>query len=250
MSTASNEKLETFVSDFHESGFGVVREAVEPAVAEDLRAHLDTWFGPRPPRHAVPRERLLPRIVERHERFAGLAASPPLVGTLESIFGVVPHLVCSYGHEKPAETAAHTVPHSDVAHLAGVPHHLSMLMVKAMYALTPVGPHSGATMVFPGSHRMSEASGHAESDGAGCAVLLDPGDLFLFHANLRHTATANLSMKPRLSVWFVYALPWMRVFPGYEYGVDFLTALQPRLAFEPYLKSLYGLKDPYATNSP
>jgi hypothetical protein len=204
MSTAQDERVNRFVSDFHQSGFGVIRKAVEPEVTEELRTHLDTWFEPRPPRHAVPRQRLLPRIVERHERFAGLAASPPLVATLESIFGVVPQLVCSYGHEKPAKTAAHTVPHSDVAHLPGVPHHLSMLMVKAMCSLTPVDPGSGATMVFPGSHRMPEASGHTIADEeAGHKILLDPGDLFLFHSNLRHTATKNSTTNPRLSVWFV-----------------------------------------------
>jgi ectoine hydroxylase-related dioxygenase (phytanoyl-CoA dioxygenase family) len=161
----------------------------------------------------------------------------------------VPQLVCSYGHEKPAKTAAHTVPHSDVAHLPGVPHHLSVLMVKAMCSLTPVGSGSGATVVFPGSHRMPEAGGHTEADEeAGHKILLDPGDLFLFHSNLRHTATENSSTNPRLSIWFVYALPWMRVFPGYEYSAEFLAGLQPRLASEPCLKSIYGLSDPYATN--
>ncbi len=249
MSTASDEKIGEFVANFHEAGFGVIRKAVDPAATEELRAQLDTWFDPRPPGHAMPQQRLLPRIVERHERFAGLATSAPLVATLASIFGMVPHLVCSYGHEKPARTAAHTVAHSDVAHLPGVPHHLSILMVKAMYALTPVGPDSGATMVQPGAHRKPAANGHAEPDsGAGHRVLLDPGDLFLFHANLRHTATENSSAQPRLSVWFVYALPWMRVFPGFEYGADFLSDLQPRLESEPYLKSIYGLNDPYSTN--
>lgn len=152
----------------------------------------------------------VPRIVERHEDFAAVATSRPLVATLTGIFGLVPQLVCSYGHEKPPHTRTHTVSHSDVAHLPGVPHHLSLLMVKAMYALTAVRVGSGGTVICPGSHR-------------------EP------------------SPDARLSLWFVYALPWMRVFPGYEYSEDFLKALQPRLASESCLSWIYGLRDPYAT---
>lgn len=48
MSTASDE-IGEFVANFHEAGFGVIRKAVEPAAAEELRVQLDTWFDPRPP---------------------------------------------------------------------------------------------------------------------------------------------------------------------------------------------------------
>lgn len=248
MSIASGEDVGRHVATFHEKGFVVFRAAVEPATADHLRARLDAWFRPRPPRLAMPRQRLLPRIVERDADIAALAASPQLLATLEGVFGAVPQLVCSYGHEKPANTDAHTVVHSDVAHLPGVPHHLSTLMIKVMCALTPVTDVSGATLVHPGSHRTlpsSEATG--ADNGAGHKVLLEPGDVFLFHANLHHTATANTSTHPRLSVWFVYALPWMKVFPGYEYSDEFLADLRPRIESEPHLRSLYGLDDPYAT---
>lgn len=248
MSTTSGKEESRLVAGFHETGFAVLRAAIEPATADLLRARLDAWFRPRPPRLATPRQRLLPRIVERDAELAGLAASPPLVAMLEEVFGTVPQLVCSYGHEKPANTDAHTVVHSDVAHLPGVPHHLSTLMVKVMCALTPVTDTSGATLVHPGSHRTPPSSEATEADGEpGHKVLLEPGDVFLFHANLRHTATANTSAHPRLSVWLVYALPWMKVFPGYEYSDEFLAGLRPRLEAEPRLRSLYGLDDPYAT---
>jgi hypothetical protein len=248
MSIASGEGVTPLVAEFRETGFAVIRGAIETATADELRSRLDAWFRPRPPRLAAPRQRLLPRIVERAPDIAELAANPRLTAMLDGVFGAPPQLVCSYGHEKPANTAAHTVLHSDVAHLPGVPHHLSTLMVKVMYALTPVTADSGATLVYPGSHRMPPAPPES-GDGSptGHQVFLDPSDVFLFHANLRHTATANSSGGPRLSIWFVYALPWMRVFPGYEYSDGFLTGLRPRLESEPHLRSLYGLNDPYAT---
>jgi hypothetical protein len=241
--------LTAFAQDFHEAGFGVIRHAIEPDAADQLRARLVPMLPGGSASEAISLQRVVPRIVERDRMFADLATSPPLVATMAAIFGgIIPQLVCSYGHEKPARTGAHTGQHSDVAHLPGVPHHLSLLMVKAMFALTPVALGSGETMLIPASHRQANGTDPAARP-ADHHVLLDPGDLLLFHANIRHSATDNTSEAPRLSLWMVYALPWMRVFPGYEYGPAFLADLQPRLAAEPHLAAIYGLDDPYATSS-
>jgi ectoine hydroxylase-related dioxygenase (phytanoyl-CoA dioxygenase family) len=74
-----------------------------------------------------------------------------------------------------------------------------------------------------------------------------PGDLLLFHANIRHTATANRSNVPRLGIWFVFAQPWMRPFPGCEFGPDFLSRQRYQIKSRPELRHVYGLADPYAT---
>lgn len=239
-------QLQKFARDFHESGFGIIRHAIEPAYAAALHDRLQNLLEPLPAGAEAPRQRFVPRIVEHDSGFAEMATRAPLVKTLASLLGVVPHLICSYGHEKPARTDSHTGIHSDVAHLPGVPHHLSFLMIKAMYALTPVRAGGGETVVFPGSHRRPADTEQADL-GAGHHIVMDPGDLLLFHANIRHTATSNSSQKARLSVWFIYALPWMRVFPGFEYGAEFLAGVGPRLGTEPHLKSVFGLDDPYAT---
>jgi hypothetical protein len=239
--------LQKFARDFHEAGFGVIREAIRPDMVAKLGDLLARML-PADPAGAPPAlQQVVPRIVELNPLFADLATRPELVATLTAIFaGVVPQLVCSYGHGKPVRTRAHTVPHSDVAHLPGVPHHLSLLMVKAMFALTPVTRESGATVLAPGSHREAGEPGKTAAQPHH-RVLLNPGDLLLFHANIRHTASDNTSHTPRLSVWLVYAQPWMRVFAGYEYGASFLSDLRPRLDAEPYLSAVYGLDDPYAT---
>src|SRR5262249_9419163 len=156
-------------------------QTIAPSLVEDLRTCLEQMLDDRAAGKPAPLQRIVPRIIERNESFAGLATSRPLVAILMEIFGVVPHLVCSYGHEKPARTDAHTRPHSDVAHLPGVPHHLSLLMVKAMFALTAVTTGSGGTMIFPRSHR--QPPGADSQDGPGHYVALEPGDLLLFHAN-------------------------------------------------------------------
>lgn len=239
------DKTQTFVRHFHDAGFGVIRHAVRAVEADGLRARLRELLPDQTAGPSTPLQRIVPRIVERDERFLALATSPPLVAILRDIFGVVPQLVCSYGHEKPARTRAHTGPHSDVAHLPGVPHHTSLLMVKAMYALTPVPPGAGGTLIFPGSHTAPPGDSLREPDGHH--VVLEPGDLLLFHANVRHTATENSSPNARLSIWLMFALPWMRMFHGYEYGEEFLQGVRERAAQEPHLSSIFGLDDPYAT---
>lgn len=244
----STTTLNEFVRDFHASGFGAIRHAIEPTETVELRDRLTGLLPHDLCADAAPLQRSLPRLVERHSCFAELASRTPLLAILRSLFGgVVPQLVASYGHEKPARTRAHTGPHSDVAHLSGVPHHLSLIMVKAMYALTPVRPGFGETVIYPRSHRWS-ADDPTNQPCAPHHVQLDPGDLLLFHSNVRHTATDNLKSTPRLSLWYVYALPWMRVFPGYEYREKFLADLRPRTAAEPHLAALYGLSDPYSTS--
>jgi Phytanoyl-CoA dioxygenase (PhyH) len=182
--------LQAFAQNFHEAGFGVIRQAIEPDAADRLRTRLVPMLPNGSPSGTTALQRVLPRIVERDRMFADLATNPPLVATMTTIFGgTVPRLVCSYGHEKPARTGAHTGPHSDVAHLPGVRHHLSLLMVKAMIALTPVTLGSGATMLIPGSHRQANGT-EPPVPPAHHRVLLDPGDLLVFvpcqHPPQRH----------------------------------------------------------------
>ncbi|OLE28748.1 MAG: hypothetical protein AUG49_01500 [Catenulispora sp. 13_1_20CM_3_70_7] len=188
----------------------------------------------------APDQEVLPRIVELDPGFAELGTGPGMVATVSELFGTVPLLACSYGHRKAPGTPAHTGLHSDVAHLRGLPHHQSLVMVKAAVALTAVDLDAGPTAVAPGSHRTGDVGEHVR-------VTLRVGDMLLFHANLHHTATPNTSAASRLGLWFVFTQPWLRIFPGYEFSTDFLTAQQPRIAADPRLRHLFGLADPYAT---
>lgn len=234
MSTVETDSVRQQMS---RDGFAIVRASTGP----DLVARLYERLMELEDRQIDDRsQRLISRLVARDPLFADLATAPWLLALLDELFGGVPHLVCSYGHVKPAGTAAHTVEHSDVAHLAGVPHDQSLLMAKVMVALTPVPADRSPTVLYPGTHRGGPPDERV-------VATLNVGDTLIFHANIRHSATANQSTMDRVSVWFVYAQPWMRVFPGHEHDPAFLTALGARLATEPALGRIYGLDDPYAT---
>lgn len=236
----------SFSESFRRDGFGVVRGALASAESERMRQRLAAMVTNANMQGPEQLEVQLPRLVELHEQFAALAIAPQLIGVLGELFGTVPLLVNSYGHVKPARTGAHTGVHSDVAHLRGVPHHASTLMVKAMYALTPVGVTSGATVVYPGTHLLPTPD-LGDPHLSGVHILLDSGDLVLFHTNLLHTATANPSRTPRLSLWFSYAQPWMRVFPGHEYSSVFLDSMRTTLEASPAAACVFGLSNPYST---
>jgi ectoine hydroxylase-related dioxygenase (phytanoyl-CoA dioxygenase family) len=230
--------LQPALDAFHERGFVVLRNVITGAHAADLRSRLEALLGPTP--SPAPVQEVLPRIVERDSQFTDLATSHGMLTTASELLESAPLLACSYGHRKASRTLAHTGPHSDVAHLQGIPHHQSLVMIKVVVALTAVGPDNGRTVVLPGSH-------HGEGNEEPISVALEAGDMLLFHANLQHTATGNISSKNRLGLWFVFTQPWMRIFPGYEFSTDFLAAQRSRISADPRLRSVYGLADPYAT---
>lgn len=233
----------TFVESFQQQGFGVIRSALPANETRRLRSQLEILLPEHDSPEAAPLQRLVPRIVERQEQVAALATDTRLAGVLSEVFGTIPQLICSYGHDKPAGTDAHTDLHSDVSHLPGVPHDLSLLMVKVMLPLTPIRPGMGGTLIAPGSHRTR--TGESLNDAR--YVTMEPGDLLLFHANIQHTATPNESNQRRLSIWLVYGLPWMRPFPGYEFTSEFIEQQRDRTRSDPVALSIFGLTDPYAT---
>lgn len=216
----------------------MLRNVINGAHASDLRSQLEALLGPTPTQ--APAQEVLPRIVEHDPRFTDLATSHGMLTTVSALLGTSPLLACSYGHRKASRTPSHTGPHSDVAHLQGIPHHQSLVMIKVVVALTAVGPGNGPTVILPASHR-------GEGTEEPTAVTLDVGDMLLFHANVQHTATANTSSQDRLGLWFVFTQPWMRIFPGYEFSTDFLAAQRTRISADPRLLHVFGLADPYAT---
>lgn len=172
-----------------DQGFTVIPNAVHGARAALLRNRLLQLL----PEYRPVEQIVVPRLVELDHEFAAIAENGPHLPVLLEVFGGTPHLVSAYGHVKPARTAAHTGWHSDVAHLRGVPHDTSLLIVKVMLALSLVGADGGATRLRPGSHR------EVEHPSVDIQPALQRGDMLVFHANIQHTATANATDSDRLS---------------------------------------------------
>jgi hypothetical protein len=235
------------MAEFHERGSLLIRGALAPREIDGLLGMLEQSFAEVPVADRGELETTIPGIVERHREFFELAVNEHVLELVAGILESDPHLIINYGHLKPPQTRAHTVPHSDVRHMKGVPHHQSLLMVKCMYALTRVDAGSGGVAVHPGSHRLSSREYPPRVTGPGEYVAMEPGDLFVFNANLLHTATDNVKDSPRISAWYTYAQPWMRVFPGFDYSPGFLAQLAA--CGLPQATSVFGLTDPYTTGA-
>lgn len=231
--------IEDFLVDFRASGFGVVTEAVRGEELADLRRSAMAHLGDADTRSTL--EISAPHVIEDRPVLE-TATSPQIIELLVALMEVTPRLIANYAHLKPAGAKRHTRAHSDVAHLPGVQHATSLLIVKAMVALSEVCEDSGAVAVAAGSHLTLD-----RDESSAEVVTMQPGDLLLFNANVLHTSTDNRSSEPRISMWFTYALPWMRCFQGHRPTDKTLQLAERLIQHRPYVADVLGITDPYAT---
>ncbi len=183
-------------------------------------------------------ERQLPNIAHR-PYVLHLIFRDPLFELLAAVFEGCPHLLASYGHDKPPGTGAHTAPHSDVAHIAGFPHAERLFMLKVCVACRPFDRDQAPTALWTGTHRLARAA-----DRLPVLPTLERGDVLLFDANLRHSATANTSGVARRTMWMTFGYSYMRAFPGYEFTG---SADEPRVRDAGGDLGVLGLRNPYST---
>ena len=97
----------------------------------------------------------------------------------------------------------------DLGH-ARIPRH----SLKCAYYLTDLSePHTGVTMVAPGTNQLTEPV--EIPDGAvdpmnAIEPLLNPGDCLIFENRTYHAGAANRSGRTRKAVMFGYSYSWMR----------------------------------------
>lgn len=97
----------------------------------------------------------------------------------------------------------------DLGH-ARIPRH----SLKCAYYLTDLSePHSGVTLMAPGTHHLTEAmkipAGQADPENA-VEPLLAPGDCVIFENRTYHAGAANRSGRTRKAVMFGYSYNWIR----------------------------------------
>jgi ectoine hydroxylase-related dioxygenase (phytanoyl-CoA dioxygenase family) len=228
-------------------GFTIVEGAIPAASVSEMRLALHSLLLDRASNWEMELETVVPRIVERHRLFRRLALDHLIREVVCDVMGPDVHLVLNQGHLKPARTRAHTAVHSDLLHLRGVDHSTSLLMIKCMVALSPIGPGDGGLSVFPRSHRVRYDAYPPQMRGDSTYITMKAGDAVFFNAGMMHSATNNDSDRPRLSLWLAYAHTWMRQLPGFEPSPEFLADVASD--DDPYARQIFGLNEPYATGA-
>ena len=187
-------------------------------------------------------EQLWPRILDDFPEWLALTASSKVLEVIYAVGGDRLQMAMNYLHLKPRKTPAHTVPHSDIAHLAGLPdYHSTTLMFKCMIALTPVTIGSGGVACLSGSHRTANAP-HAPT-----YVTMVPGDVLIFNAAILHSSTPNTSDRERWSVWCAYAQDWMKIMPGHEIDGNRVSNALGLTAEDPRRSLVCPVESAYAT---
>jgi ectoine hydroxylase-related dioxygenase (phytanoyl-CoA dioxygenase family) len=111
--------------------------------------------------------------------------------------------------------------------------------VNVIWPLTEFTADNGATLVWPGSHRLDAAE---EPAGDPVAADMAPASAMLFLGSVVHGGGANRTVNPRRAVIISYCLGWLRTFEN-QYLV-----YPPEIArtFDPDLAALVG----YAQHRP
>jgi len=228
-------------SDYERNGYLVVNDCLDGDTLARLSAELDkvqTGFNALPPhlrnhialekdflasqpdKNDLPADKLgqaiklimeLPRF---NPAFAELICFKPLLEVLATIFGTTEF---SFHNYKAIIKAPHVssafVWHRDLPYLE----HSTPNLITAMLCLDPMTEANGATVVYPGTHRVPHESvgpqdvvineARLPTDIAPVTVTCPAGSAVLFHVNIIHGGGPNRSEIPRRNLISIWAGP-------------------------------------------
>jgi len=237
---------------FDANGYLVLPGVLPPAELAALRRAADEaeerWRAdPGLPGTRIPEFLEIAAIMEYDPLLCDLAEHPRIFPLVREVLGPDVALIDhAYYITPPGGRIDGTAWHTDVrTRLRGLHHAGSMMMVRAMIALTDIAPDGGATLVLPGSHLQPDGTSipapatPEEMPGAvplACAA----GSAYFFNGNLLHAPANNRSAATRRVLLYNYGHKWMRMWRDHEPS--------PRLAAAartPMRRQLLGLTAPY-----
>jgi ectoine hydroxylase-related dioxygenase (phytanoyl-CoA dioxygenase family) len=194
--------------------------------------------------------------------FAELICHGPLLDVLQTLFGTGEFAFHNYkAIVKSARVSSAFVWHRDLPYLQ----HTTPNLITAMLCLDAMSEANGATVVFPGTHRIpheqvTPGDMHIPENklptSPRVTVNCAAGSAVLFHANIIHGGGANRSETPRRNLISIWSGP--RSYPGIAHRFAYQGVMprskdadrqkQLRMAF-PRLFKMDGEQLPRAVNS-
>lgn len=250
MSTSSNgwtSEPEKWRSDYDETGYLVVENAVEPALLEEMRAAIDRIeksFYDNTLSQGLRRFVSTERDRTKHQRigevdsdtihnimevplfdpvFKNLIVYPRVLDILEALFGTSEFAFHNYkcickmpGSKAPFQW------HRDLPYLQ----HTSPNLITCMLCLDPMTEENGATVVCPGSHRIPHEqvkSGdtdmpESEVPENRVTVTCPAGSAVLFHTSIVHGGGPNRTNTKRRNVISIWSGPDAHPTTGARYA--------------------------------
>jgi ectoine hydroxylase-related dioxygenase (phytanoyl-CoA dioxygenase family) len=242
-------------ADFERDGFLIVRDVLDRPMIDRLIAAGDRLINSsrQESRQKTPDGLYdgFRNCVTMDDAFIPLMTHPKVTPLVVQIMGPNLHLFTShliYKHPDPAGTPiTKRAPgwHRDILGVdadlgAG---NVPRLDIKCAYYLTDLSsPNSGATMMAPGTHKLTApliiSEGRVDPIDA-LEPSLQAGDCVLFENRTWHAAGANLSGRTRKAVMIGYTYLWMRAADFLVQPPEFIEKLDPIGQ-----QFIDGLKDP------
>jgi len=174
----------------------------------------------------------VPGIINEEQSFAPYVADERILGAVERLFGPFPHItnvssmVNFPGNDRAYWHADWPYNQTNAVHIPA-PYPDAVINLSSIWMLTEFSPHTGGTLVVPGSHRArTNPSGGDLHDRetphpAQIQISGAAGSVMLFDSRLWHCVTTNHSDEPRLALNVGYAPWWLNLQPQKEGTADF-----------------------------
>jgi ectoine hydroxylase-related dioxygenase (phytanoyl-CoA dioxygenase family) len=215
---------ETVASEYHERGFVVVREFFAHETMDSLdRAARELWSDPRGlisphnlrcryQAHHASGEKLFEcfdPVIDLSPHIASVATESRLLAVLAAIYGEPAHLFKDKLIFKPPGAAGYPL-HQDYIAWSSFPRSFLTVLVP----LDEANEENGCTMVYEGRHRqglLTPADGKFHptprelvAASRRVPLLLEPGDIAIFHGFTPHESQPNRTSSPRRQLYLSY----------------------------------------------
>ncbi|MGE3142507.1 MAG: phytanoyl-CoA dioxygenase family protein [Hyphomonadaceae bacterium] len=229
-------------------GYAIVKDAIPPALVEELRATVKRLERDYPDVHELKglkggfnKTVRVRNLLSRDPIFQGVFEYPPVLAVAEGLLGpefllqVSATLTISPG--EPAQPL-----HTDDMY-THLPRPHPPLICNTIWALEDFTEANGATRLVPKSHLWPETPSKTFAEAIAnprqhesIAAEMPSGSIIFFDGALWHGAGANVSGGPRVAIAVSYCAGWMRQ------QENFQLSIAPELArtFSPRLQELCG----------
>jgi ectoine hydroxylase-related dioxygenase (phytanoyl-CoA dioxygenase family) len=215
-------------------GYAIIPAAVDPTQLADIDHHLDPVFDATPfcdGDFYGRRTKRFGRLLRRSSGVERLVREPVLLAIVDAILRPWCDrfdLNLTQAVEIGAGALAQ-YPHRDQDMWQGPKGELEYL-VNVIWPLTEFTAENGATMLWPGSHRLQDQAALPDADAIAAEMM--PGDALLFLGSTLHGGGANRTDMPRRGIIISYALGWLKPFenPWLAYPPEIARTFDPELA--------------------
>ncbi len=225
---AVDRSVDDLLDALERDGYAIVRGALDEPTLAAARGAIAELLPPTPTgRNAFEgyRTQRVYSVLAKTRALDPLVLHPLVLGACDRVlahYQVSATVAIAIG---PGE-AAQLVHHDDAIYPLPSPH--ADVLVSTMWALDDFDAENGATVLYPGTHRATEAP---EEDAVPIYAEMPAGSVAVYLGTLWHGGGANTTDRVRVGVTFEYLAGWLRQQENHALAVPPAVAaeLPPRL---------------------